>query len=144
VDSKNSSLSRRLESAVTALTAHGALRDRLALAYGQYLDKLDAHDVPEELRGDFTEMATALHRVAALPGDTVIRASVRKLSNDEAQRYAVLIVRLYGLCTAANPTLLIVPAHTPPQRATAPLAALVAMESSAAAAATRSKIATTA
>jgi len=37
-----------------------------------------------------------LHRACALPGDDVVKASVRKLSNEEARRYAELMVRLYG------------------------------------------------
>ena len=42
-------------------------------------------------------MIQALHRAQALPGDDVVKASVRKLSNEEACRYAELVVRLYGM-----------------------------------------------
>ncbi len=42
-------------------------------------------------------MIQALHRAQALPGDDVVKASVRKLSNEEARRYAELVVRLYGM-----------------------------------------------
>ena len=42
-------------------------------------------------------MIQALHRAPALPGDDVVKASVRKLSNEEARRYAELVVRAYGM-----------------------------------------------
>ena len=38
-----------------------------------------------------------MQRARALPGDDVVKASVRKLSNEEARRYAELVVRLYGM-----------------------------------------------
>jgi hypothetical protein len=38
-----------------------------------------------------------LHRASALPGDDIVKASVRKLSNEEACHYAELVVRLYGM-----------------------------------------------
>jgi hypothetical protein len=42
-------------------------------------------------------MIQVLHHEHALPGDNVVRASIRKLSNQEVHRYAELVVRLYGL-----------------------------------------------
>lgn len=93
----NSALADQLEAAVTALAAHGALKDRLSAAYCNYLEDLDAQDLPLEAQQDFAELAKAMHAARVLPGDSVVRASVRKLSNEEAQRYAALIVRLYGL-----------------------------------------------
>ena len=42
-------------------------------------------------------MTLALHRAPVHPGDDVVRASVRKLSNDEACRYAELVIKLYGM-----------------------------------------------
>ena len=41
-------------------------------------------------------MARVMHGARALPGDSVVRASIRKLSNEEAQRYAGLILRSYA------------------------------------------------
>ena len=37
----NPALTRKLEAAVTILTGHGALKDRLALAYSEHLEHLD-------------------------------------------------------------------------------------------------------
>ena len=92
----NSALSTRLEAAVIALTGANALKDRLYSAYCDHLGDIVAEDLPDEVQLDFMEMSKAMHRARALPGDSVVRASVRKLSNDEAQRFAALIVRMYG------------------------------------------------
>jgi hypothetical protein len=52
------------------------------------------------VRDEFQELITALHRERALPGDTVLRASLRKLSTVEAGRYAKLIIRTYARVAA--------------------------------------------
>lgn len=93
----NSALADQLEAAVTVLASHGALKDRLGTAWCQHLEDIDAQDLPLEAQQDFTELSKAMHAARALPGDTIVRASVRKLSNEDAQRYCALIVRLYGL-----------------------------------------------
>ena len=53
--------------------------------------------MPGALSAEFAQMIQGLHRAQALPGDDVVKASVRKLSNEEARRYAELVVRLYGM-----------------------------------------------
>jgi len=136
----NSSLTRKLESALTALTGPGALKDRLLQAYCDCLETIDEQDLPGEVREEFAAMSTALHRVRALPGDSVVRASIRKLSNEEAQRFAALVIRAYGLrlaglTAAAKPTL------RSTTRATTPLAAFLASENSGLAAAASTKMA---
>jgi hypothetical protein len=118
------SLSERLEAAAVTLASSGTLKERLALAYSQHLSDLDAKDFPREFRDEFAELIETLHRERALPGDTVLKASLRKLSNDEAARFATLIIRTYGRIAALK---------TPPglqalPRATAPLAIYLAAE----------------
>ena len=93
----NSALADQLEAAVTALAAHGALKDRLSTAYCNHLEDIDLQELPLEAQQDFAELTKAMHAARVLPGDSIVRASVRKLSNEEAQRYAAVIVRLYGL-----------------------------------------------
>ena len=93
----HSALSKQLEAAVLMLVGHGALKDRLCAAYGDHLDDLREHELPEEVRREFAGMSRAMHAARALPGDSVVRASVRKLSNEQAQAYAALIVRTYVL-----------------------------------------------
>jgi hypothetical protein len=41
-------------------------------------------------------MCEAMSRERPLPRENPVRASVRKMSNDEASRYAALVVRLYA------------------------------------------------
>ena len=125
----NSALADQLEAAVIALTAHGALKDRLATAYSNHLGDIDAQDLPLETQQDFTEFSRAMHAARALPGDNVVRASVRKFSNEEAQRYAALIVRIYGLEMQNQNSTLRSPARIGgPSRANTALAALLALE----------------
>ncbi len=58
---------------------------------------LREHELPEEVQGEFAAMSRAMHSARALPGDSVVRASVRKFSNEQAQGFATLIVRTYVL-----------------------------------------------
>jgi hypothetical protein len=91
----HASLIFRLEAAVTTLSGNGALKDRLTRAYARHLEQLETEALPPTVRSEFAALANALHSARALPGDNVVRASVRKLSNEEAERCAALIVRTY-------------------------------------------------
>ena len=125
----NSALSTRLEAAVIALTGANALKDRLYSAYCDHLGDIVAEDLPDEVQLDFMEMSKAMHRARALPGDSVVRASVRKLSNDEAQRFAALIVRMYGARIHSLSATLKLPSRTSAAaRNITPLAALLAID----------------
>ena len=90
-------LSTRLEAAALSMTGPGSIKDRLLDAYRSHLEDVQESDLPGSLGPEFAEMIQALHRAQALPGDDVVKASVRKLSNEEARRYAELVVRLYGM-----------------------------------------------
>jgi hypothetical protein len=90
-------LSARLEAAALSLTGPGPIKNRLCDAYCAHLEDVQETDLPAECGAEFGAMIQALHRAHALPGEHVVKASVRKLSNDEARRYAELVVRLYGM-----------------------------------------------
>jgi len=115
-------LTDRLESAAVYLAGPGTIKDRLIEAYGKCLADLTEDDFPKELRADFAELVRALHRERALPGESIVRASVRKLSPEEARHYTTLIVRAYGTLagTASAPAAA--------ARMTAPLARLLAAD----------------
>ena len=136
----DSSLTHKLETAVTLLIGHGALKDRLALAYSDCLEQLDEHELPDEVQDEFSQMTQAMHRARALPGDNIVRASIRKLSNEEAQRYAALVVRIYGL-QMADLAAARAPVRTVAPRGATPLAALLGLESVAASGSSHGKIA---
>lgn len=91
----HASLIHRLEAAVTTLSGNGALKDRLTRAYARHLEHLEPEALPPTVRQEFAALSNALHSARALPGDSVVRASVRKLSCEEAERCAALIVRTY-------------------------------------------------
>jgi len=123
-------LSAQLEAAALALVGDGTLKDRLCAAYCDHLDDISEQDLPDEVQEEFAAMARVMHSTRALPGDSVVRASIRKLSNEEAQRYAGLILRTYGQRIGA----LAATARTAPRAASAPLestplVALLALES---------------
>jgi len=90
-------LTARLEAAALSLTGPGTIKDRLLEAYCRHLEDIEESDLPGELGLEFGAMTKALHCAHALPGDDVVRASVRKLSNEQARHYAELVVRLYGM-----------------------------------------------
>jgi hypothetical protein len=115
-------LADRLESAAVCLAGPGTIKDRLIEAYGKCLADLSEDDFPKELRADFAELVRALHRERALPGESIVRASVRKLSPEEARHYTTLIVRAYGTLAGNNSA----PATS--MRVTAPLARLLAAD----------------
>jgi hypothetical protein len=101
------SLSAKLEAAAIILAGNEAIKDRLYRAWSLQLSDLQARDFPREMRDDFKAMQEALSREHALPGDTVLKASLRKLSLAETSRFATIIVRAYGqvamLKTAQEP-----------------------------------------
>ena len=133
----HSALSAQLEAAVLTLVGHGTLKDRLCAAYCDHLDDIREQDLPAEVQAEFSAMSRALHGARALPGDSVVRASVRKLSTEQAQAFAALIVRCYLLrlrelaATPVGPARLGTAARSNPP----PLAALLAIEGSGGAAA---------
>jgi hypothetical protein len=93
-----------LQEAALKLASNGTVKDRLLDAYSNHLTALDESQLPKELRDEFAEMCLAMHRERPMPRENVVRASVRKMSNDEAHRYAALVVRLYGAVARAPVT----------------------------------------
>jgi hypothetical protein len=121
-------ITRHLEAAVLILTGVGALKERLYGAYIQHLEALDLNssgiELPNDLLRDYAAMCAAMHTAHALPGENVIRASVRKLSAAEAERYAALIVRVFSTLSGARS----VARNVPPRRVVSPLAAILSLE----------------
>jgi hypothetical protein len=85
----------RLESATLLLTRSGAIKERLNAAWRQYLMSLEPEDVPREARLQFLELCTAMQRERPLRGEDAVRATIRKMSNDEAEEHAAKIVRMF-------------------------------------------------
>ena len=90
------SLSKRFEGAALALAGSEGIKERLHTAWIRHLADLTVRDFPREVRDDFALLIDVLSRERALAGDTVLRASLRKLSNQQAAEFAALIIRTYG------------------------------------------------
>jgi hypothetical protein len=85
----------RLESATLLLAGGGSIKDRLNGAWRQYLAPLDADDMPRDLRLQFLDLSSAMQRERPLRGEDAVRATIRKMSNEDAERQAALIVRMF-------------------------------------------------
>jgi hypothetical protein len=85
-----------LQRATTRLSQSGSIKDRLVDAYSSHLVEVDSEELPEAVRSEFSALCAAMTRERALPRESAIRASVRKMSNDEAGHYAALVVRLFA------------------------------------------------
>jgi hypothetical protein len=94
----------QLQQATMVLSQDGPIKDRLVDAYTRHIESIDAGDIPERYRSQFVELHAAHHRERPLPRESVVRASVRKMSNEEAARYAGLVVQAFAaLARAGSP-----------------------------------------
>lgn len=82
--------------AVSVLSGHGHIKQRLISAYEDNLTSIRDDDLPAALKQTFAELTELMHHVAPLNGEGPICASVRKMSVDEANQCAQLMVDLYG------------------------------------------------
>jgi hypothetical protein len=85
----------RLESATLLLARAGAIKERLDGAWRQCLANIDPDDLPRELRVQFLELGRAMQRERPLRGEDAVRATIRKMSNEEAEGQAAHIVRMF-------------------------------------------------
>jgi hypothetical protein len=92
----------KLYSAAVELAGAGSIKQRLIGAYAHHLDDLPEDQIPNELRGDFSALRRALCSVRPLPGESAVCATVRKMSDGEASRYATQIVNMFGAVTRAQ------------------------------------------
>ena len=81
--------------AVSVLAGHGHIKQRLMMAYENYLDAIDEDEVPLDKRNAFVDVQKAMHRVAPLNGEGSVCASVRKMSPVEAGDCAIAILSVY-------------------------------------------------
>ena len=85
----------RLESATLHLARSGAIKDRLEGAWRQSLANIEADDLPRELRLQFLELTSHMQRERPLRGEDAVRATIRKMSNEDAERHASHIVHMF-------------------------------------------------
>lgn len=102
----------RLESATLLLTRSNAIKDRLSGAWRQYLMFIEPDDVPREMRLQFLELCSTMQRERPLRGEDAVRATIRKMSNEEAERIAAQIVRMFSRMSRQPELELAMPAPT--------------------------------
>jgi hypothetical protein len=100
----------RLESATLFFARSGAIKDRLEGAWRQYLASLEVDDLPREIRLSFLELSGAMQRERPLRGEDAVRATIRKMSNEDAERLSALIVRMFCRMTRQQELELSMPA----------------------------------
>ena len=106
---------QQLEAAALTLARSGPIKDRLADAYRNHLSLVSPEELPEGLREEFRACHDALTREAPQRGEDAVRATVRKLSSQQADELACAVVRLFAAMVreaaraevAENPELLV-------------------------------------
>jgi hypothetical protein len=93
----------QFQSATLSLARCGSIKERLAEAYILHLGEIQEEDLPRELREDFRELTRTMRREAPLhKREDPVRATVRKMSNDEASRCACAVVKLFAAMSRAT------------------------------------------
>jgi hypothetical protein len=87
---------KRLYAAVSVLTGHGDIKQRLIKAYEENLAIIDDDDLPIALKQAFADCRHKMSQVDPLNGEGRIRATVRKMSIVEADTCARNLLDLYS------------------------------------------------
>src|SRR5439155_11499407 len=91
------------EAAALSLARSGPIKDRLADAYRNHLALVNPEELPAALRAELHACHDALTRERPLPGEDAVRATVRKMSNQDADEVACAVVRLFAAVARATP-----------------------------------------
>ena len=92
-----------LHCAALELVRSTPIKQRL-IAAARHLTPLAEDQLPSETRGSFAQLMQSLAGVQPQRGEDAVVASVRKMSNQQADDCAALIVEMFGaLCRAEPP-----------------------------------------
>jgi len=84
------------QGATLSLARSGGLKERLTDAYRNHLCCIDETELPRELRDDFRSFSHALTRERPLlRGEDAFKATIRKMSNGEAEAAATSVVKMF-------------------------------------------------
>jgi hypothetical protein len=86
-----------LHSATLELVRSTPIKQRLICVYRRYLSTLAAEQLPSEARGTFAQVMRTFTDVQPLRGEDAVVASVRKMSAQQADDCAALIVEIFGV-----------------------------------------------
>jgi hypothetical protein len=82
--------------ATLELVRSSPIKQRLVCAYRRHLASITEDQVPSEIREAFERVMRSLRGVQPLRGEDEVAASVRKMSNQQADDCAALIVEIFG------------------------------------------------
>lgn len=86
----------RLQGATLSLARSTPIKERLTDAFRNHLALLEEEELPNELREEFRTLNHEITREPPLlRGEDALRATVRKLSADEAEAIACRVVHLF-------------------------------------------------
>src|ERR1700692_5084888 len=91
-----------LHFATLELVRSTPIKQRLISAYRRHLGTLPEDQLPGEIREPFGQVMRWLRGVQPLPGEDAVAASVRKMSTQEAEDCAALIVESFALVPHIN------------------------------------------
>jgi hypothetical protein len=92
-------------SATLELVRSTPIKQRLMCAYRRHLGALPEDQLPGDVRESFRQVMACMRGVQPLRGEDAVAASVRKMSNQEADECAALIVEIFGLMCRDHVTL---------------------------------------
>jgi len=90
--------------ATLELVRSSPIKQRLVCAYRRHLASLQESDIPSEARESYAHVMRSLCGVAPLRGEDAVAASVRKMSNQEADDCAAQIVEIFGMMCKTHHT----------------------------------------
>jgi hypothetical protein len=82
--------------AILELVRSTPIKQRLICAYRRHLASAPADEIPAEVRDSYGQVMRSLCGVQPLRGEDAVAASVRKMSNQEADECAAQIVEIFG------------------------------------------------
>jgi hypothetical protein len=87
----------KFQRATVTLARSGPIKDRLTEAYRTHLAPIAEDELPKELRADFRAFCNALTRERPmLRGEDALRATVRKMSGEQAEDLACTVVQIFS------------------------------------------------
>lgn len=100
----NNSTWERFQKAAVTLARSCPIKDRLTEAYRNHLAQIAEEELPKELRDDFRALTRALTRERPLlRGEDSFRATVRKMSSEEAEDIACSVVLMFSALPQSSP-----------------------------------------
>jgi hypothetical protein len=84
----------KLLAATLVLTTSEPIKQRLVIAFSNYLQDIDPLDLPKDARMDFRNLVARLSAGSPLRGESAVAATVRKMSNQEVEACARTVVDL--------------------------------------------------